>query len=186
MVMTATDTTEKTREENNPDANFDQTFNGHVAERSRYVGSLGKSIHEITWKRPGPGCYSIVYRAINRVLLVTGDVDSAMHQVPSPAGLDFWATCDIHYFAKNCVASPSGRGFRVWSPEAAKAHLLQLRETNRYLAFSLLIIDSAMKLSRRTTNGFNGSSVMDLKPSVLIGGNTETSECRSTLRPSPS
>lgn len=64
-------------------------FEGFVATRRQYSsGGDDRPIDELTWKRPGSGFYSIIYRAIGGALLVTGDVPSAIYQASENAPLD--------------------------------------------------------------------------------------------------
>lgn len=98
---------------------MDHWFRAHVATRTTLTGPAGEQIEQLVWKNPASWVHAITYRAIGGVLIVTGDMYDAIY-ISGAAGLDWWKSCDADYFAGKCVASPYGRGYRVWDQERAR------------------------------------------------------------------
>jgi hypothetical protein len=91
------------------------------------------------WAKPGTGMYSIRYVIMGPVLMVWGDLESAVYRWSSSISWEFLAGCDLQYFVGKCEASPKGRDYEEydrdeWLPGLGKrtaqtclAHLLGIK-----------------------------------------------------------
>lgn len=86
----------------------------------------GAAVESLRWSKPGSSNCRIDYLAHSRHLFVTGDLGEAVYAVYSPASLEWWAKCDIGYFAGKCMASEHGRGYKSFSSDSAKVEIAEI------------------------------------------------------------
>ncbi len=98
---------------------FTKWFASHHAYRYGFHEAGGSMIDMITWRRVETSNYLVRYHSIGSTLLVTGDLETATYHVGGPGGFDFWASCDLDYFAGKCIASPTGQGYWEWDRRVA-------------------------------------------------------------------
>lgn len=98
-------------------------FTEHRATLTTFTAPGAPLIESLRWAKPGTGAYSVNYQTYGHRLFVSGDIGYAIYVVSEVQPLEFWASCDLGYFASKCVASPEGREYRVWDAAAAKAAL---------------------------------------------------------------
>lgn len=81
----------------------------------------GWPVHTLNWAKPGTGMYAIRYVIMGPVLMVWGDLDSAVYRWSQAITWQFLASCDLQYFAGKCEASPVGRTFEEYDRDDAFA-----------------------------------------------------------------
>lgn len=108
----------------NDRADIESRFPEHVATH-RVLDQDGESVERLTWRKPGTNFYRIDYTCYPGSLVVTGDCYDAIYMAGG-RGLEFWAACDLSYFAGKCVASPYGRGYKQWDQVHAEKRVREL------------------------------------------------------------
>lgn len=86
-------------------------FAAHRATFTRHPEHESWPIETLLWAKPGTGMYSIRYVIQGPVLMVWGDLESAVYRWSSPVSWEFLAGCDLQYFEGKCEASPKGRDY---------------------------------------------------------------------------
>ncbi len=104
------------------DAEIREWFANHEATYS--VGDVGGvQVERLVWKRPGTSTYRVDYACIGgTTLCVAGDLGEAVYNTGANS-LEWWARCDLSYFASKCYASETGRGYKEWDEREARSRL---------------------------------------------------------------
>ncbi len=100
-----------------------ERFKDHRAERTLFAGG----VERIYWRKPGTGIDAIMFLVHGPHLIVTGDLGDAIYT--REHGWNFWASCDLDYFASKCVASDTGRLAREWNSDRAELYIAEVLGT---------------------------------------------------------
>jgi len=101
-------------------------FAGHEATRTKHG-----DCEILVWAKPKSSNYAMQYVLLPRgptgamCLVVTGDLGEAVYVWYGAVTYDRIAGMNLGYFASKCEASETGRGFKTWDPDQARAVLLE-------------------------------------------------------------
>jgi hypothetical protein len=76
-------------------------------------------IETLYWAKPGTGHLAVRYIIMGPVLMVWGDLESAVYRWSSVISWNFLAGCDLQYFESKCEASPKGRDYEDYDSDLA-------------------------------------------------------------------
>lgn len=99
---------------------------GHVVTRMQYG-----PVDLLTWANPRSSNYALRYAILPRdptgatCLVVTGDLGEAVYVWHGAVTYEGIVNMNLGYFASKCQASETGRGYRKWDPDQARAVLLE-------------------------------------------------------------
>lgn len=104
-------------------ARIAERFKDHRAELQIFA----PGVEEIRWGKPGTGIDRITFLIHGPRLIVTGDLGDAIYI--RAQGWQFWASCDLDYFASKCEASDTGRLAREWDSDRAELYMADVLNT---------------------------------------------------------
>lgn len=108
-------------------------------------------IETLAWKKPDSGNCMIRYVIQGSVLMVWGDLESAVYRWGSRITWEFLAGCDIQYFAGKCEASPKGRTYEDYDEQQALADFddrIRQRDEEGYQALDAQLVEDARRAIR--------------------------------------
>jgi hypothetical protein len=121
-------------------------FKDHIAEYSLLKDEKGNTVEYLNWGKPETGVYRTRYLFTRGTLAVWGDVADAIYQWHTSVGnMSALQGLGLDYFAGKCVASPHGRGYKIWDHDEARACLPQLLKDSA----ESIVDDTEADLKRR-------------------------------------
>jgi hypothetical protein len=137
------------------------------ADESQY------EIQTLYWAKPGTGHLAVRYVIMGPVLMVWGDLESAVYRWSSVISWEFLAGCDLQYFESKCEASPKGRDYEDYDSDLALADFnedIKRRAEEGYAEPDQQLVDDARQALRYgLKSGTNGCVRTGRSYSVLTG-----------------
>jgi hypothetical protein len=122
------------------------------ADESQY------EIQTLYWAKPGTGHLAVRYVIMGPVLMVWGDLESAVYRWSSVISWKFLAGCDLQYFESKCEASPKGRDYEDYDSDLALADFnedIKRRAEEGYAAPDQQLVDDARHALRYGAEEWN-------------------------------
>jgi hypothetical protein len=122
------------------------------ADESQY------EIQTLYWAKPGTGHLAVRYVIMGPVLMVWGDLESAIYRWSSVISWEFLAGCDLQYFESKCEASPKGRDYEDYDSDLALADFnedIKRRAEEGYAEPDQQLVDDARQALRYGLEDWN-------------------------------